>query len=160
MPKADASLPGSAIRVKVRKKQARFKRVREPKGPDTGIGEFFILLDITATKESAYVPLSIASGKKPTGFVYQIEGSKEGAIATTDISCSGAGITQVILGTIRYAKIPAGKTATFRIQIDMKGKVGSEYGVALTRIHYKLDPSDARYQKYEGTIAGKPLRFS
>lgn len=160
MPKAIASLSGPAITVKVQKKQARFKRIREVSGPDVGAGEFFLLIEVTAGKEAVYVPLSIASGKKPTGFVYQIEGSKEGALVTTDLSCSGASITKVTLGTLLYAKIPAAKTATFRILIEIRGKIGGEYGVVINRMHYKFDPSDARYQKFESEIPSKFLKFA
>ncbi len=160
MPKATPVVPEVALEVRVQKKQARFRRVRESKGPDSGIGEFFLLLDVTAENADVYIPLSIASGKKPTGFVYQIEGTKEGTISTTSISCSGTGVTQITLGTILYCKIPAGKTASFRILIEMRGKAGSEYTVAITRIHYKHDPSTARYEKFEKTIPGQRLRFS
>lgn len=160
MPKAKPVVPEVALKVQVQKKQARFKRVRESKGPDSGIGEFFLLLQVTALKNDVYIPLSIASGKKPTGFVYQIEGTKEGTISTTSISCTGAGVTQITLGTILYCKIPAGKTAIFRILIEMRGKAGSEYSVTITRIHYKHDPSVARYEKFSETISGQRLRFS
>lgn len=159
MPSAKPLPAAPAIRVRVEKKQARFKRVREAKGPDSAIGEFFLLVAVTALENDVYIPVSIASGKKPTGFVYQIEGSTEGTISTTAISCGGAGITQVTLGTLLYSKIPAGKTATFRILIEIRGKIGSEYGIVINRIHYKLDPSDARYGKFEDDIAGKVLKF-
>ncbi|MGB4076241.1 MAG: hypothetical protein WBK28_00865 [Minisyncoccia bacterium] len=148
------------MNVRVQKTQARFKRIRVPKGPDIGAGEFFLLVDITAPKETVYIPLSIASGKKPTGFVYQIEGTAEGTIVTTDISCKGAGVTQVTLGTIVYSKIPAGKTATFRILVEMRGRVGKAYGIIISRIHYKQSPSDARYQKFPADIHSSTLKFN
>lgn len=147
------------IHIKINKRQARFKRVRNPGGPDTGIGEFFLLIDITAVEETVYIPLSIASSKKPTGFVYHIEGTGEGTITTTNISCSGQGVTQITLGTLLYAKIPKGKAATFRILIEMRGKVGKVYGVVIHRIHYKQDPADARYQKIVQDIRTNTVAF-
>ncbi len=147
------------LKVRVQKSQARFKRIRDPKGPDSGVGEFFLLLDITALEETVCIPISIASGKKPTGFVYQIEGTAEGSISTTDISCKGDGVTQITLGTILYAKIPKGKTATFRILVEMRGKVGKSYTIAINRINYKFDPSDARYEKYQNEIRTKAFAF-
>lgn len=148
-----------AIKVKVQKKQARFRRVRDANSPHAGVGEFFLLLDVAAPKEDVYVPISIASGKKPVGFIYQIEGTKEGSISTTTISCSGAGVTQITLGTLLYAKIPAGKTATFRILIEMRGKTGSEYGITIVQINYKRDLAAARYEKFLEPISGKTVKF-
>jgi hypothetical protein len=148
----------ASIKVSVLKKQGRFKRIRVS-GPDQGIGEFFLLLDITAVKEAVYIPLSIASGKKPTGFIYQIEGTSEGTISTTNISCKGDGVTQITLGTILYCKIPVGKTATFRILVEMRGKAGKEYKIVINRINYKYNPSDARYQKFMEEISTNTLKF-
>lgn len=153
------ALSDGVLEVRVQKSQGRYKRIRDPKGPDSGIGEFFLLMDIAAQEKTAYIPISIASGKKPTGFVYQIEGTAPGAISTTDISCTGRGVTQIISGTILYAKIPKGKTATFRILVEMRGKAGKEYTILFERIHYKFDPSDARYQKFEEEIRSKTLVF-
>ena len=156
---AQQARPSASIEIRVQKRQARFKRIRNPQGSDAGVGEFFFLIEITAISQVVYIPLSVASGKKPTGFVYQIEGTGEGTIATTDISCSGDKVTQVLLGTIAYCKIPAGKTATFRLLIEMRGEVGKEYSIVINRIHYKLDPSDARYKRFEEAIRGSTLKF-
>ena len=147
------------LRFKIQKSQARFERIRNPSGSDTGHGEFFLLLDITAVKETLYIPISIASGKKSTGFVYQIEGTAVGSISTTDISCRGGGITKITFGTLLYAKIPKGTTASFRILVEMRGKVGKEYTIVINRIHYKLDPRDARYKRFNTEISSKRVRF-
>ncbi len=154
-------LPGheDVLKIRVQKKQGRFKRIRNPKGPDGGVGEFFLLVDITAVKEAVYIPLTIASGKKPTGFIYQIEGTAEGAISTTDISCKGEGVTQITLGTILYAKIPKGMTATFRILVEMRGKANKAYKIVITRINYKFDTSAARYEKLLSEISSTTLKF-
>ncbi len=150
---------GSHVTVKVVKSQARFKRTRQPDGNDTGHGEFFLMLEVTAPLVDVYLPLSIASGKKPVGFIYHIEGTGEGSIYTTDISCSGEGVTKITLGTIVYAKIPATKTARFRISVKVMGKFSKEYRVVINRINYKLDPQDARYQRYEEDISSETVKF-
>lgn len=147
------------INVKVQKSQARFRRIKDSEGKDIGQGEFFLLLDITAPKETIYIPISVASGKKAVGFIYHIEGTAEGTIQTTDISCKGEGITKITLGTLLYAKIPALKTASFRVFIEMRGKTSKEYKVAINRINYKLDPSDARYQRLDLEIGTESVKF-
>jgi hypothetical protein len=147
------------IEVVVTKSQARFKRIKNPKGADHGEGHFFMILDVTSKQGEVYVPLSIASGKKVTGFVYQIEGTGVGSLATADVEGKGAGVTQVTLGTLRYAKILQEKTASFRIQVDMKGKIGKEYSVLIHQINYKLSASDARYKKFVGGVRTLSLEF-
>jgi hypothetical protein len=147
------------INIKVQKSQSRFKRVKNTDGADQGIGNYFLALDITAKKETIYLPISIASGKKPTGFVYQIEGTSEGKIVTTDISCRGEGITQIRIGTVLYCKIPVGVTALFRIQNEIKGKIGKTYKIVITRLNYKLDPNAARYKQFITEINSDNLRF-
>lgn len=147
------------LNFKLQKSQARFERIRRPKERDIGHGEFFLLVGVTAQTETLYVPISIASSKKPTGFVYHIEGTAEGTILRTDISCRGEGITKVTLGTLLYAKIPAGKTATFRMLIEIRGGVGKEYKIVINRINYKLDPRDARYKRLDAEISSKVLGF-
>ena len=146
------------IHCEVQKTQARSKEIHNPDGPNRILGEFFLALNVTALQETVYIPISIASGKKPTGLVYQIEGTAEGVISTTDISCRGEGVSQVTLGTILYAKIPHGKTATFRILVEMNGKTGKEYKIVINRVNYKLDISGARYKKFDTTIGTEILR--
>jgi hypothetical protein len=90
--------------------------------------------------------------------VYQIEGTSEASLSTTDISCSGKGVTQITLGTILYCKIPAGKTATFRLLIQVRGKTGGEYRIVINRINYKFAPTDARYEKYTDELSTKTLK--
>lgn len=124
-----------------------------------GQGQFNLSLDISGLQDGVYIPLSLASGKKPTGFVYQIEGTAEGALATAKISCRGEGITQITLGTLRYAKIPAGKTAHFEMVFYIEGDYGKEYKVVINRINYKLEPSDARYKKIDAALETKTLEF-
>lgn len=150
----------TALKVSIQKKQKRFKKIKNPNGPDIGVAEFFLLLDVTAFTETIYIPLSIASGKKPTGFVYQIEGTAKGDISTTDISCKGPGVTQVTLGTILYSKIPAGKKATFRILIEIRGRMQNTYSVVINRINYKRDMAATRYEKLLGEIRSDTLRLN
>ena len=146
--------------VDVRDTKESFRRTRVPDGPDPIVGKFSFVIDIAAVAGDVYLPVSIASGKKPTGFVYQIEGTVRGFISTTDISCTGEGITQITLGTIVYCKIPKGMTATFRIRVEMKGQVGKSYRIVIRQIQYKRDPGDARYQRSPQDIRTKMLKFS
>lgn len=155
----DAPL-SEVMRVRSIKTQGRFKRIRNPGGPDTGLGEFFLLLEVTALTRDLYIPLSIASGKKPTGFVYQIEGTGQGDISTTTISWNGDGVTQITLGTIVYVKIPAGKTGTFRILIEMKGFMQKSYSILIPRMNYKHNPADARYEKAFPDIRSRVVTFT
>lgn len=149
-----------AISVRIKDTNAHFRRMYVPGGDDIGTGKFSLHIDITAISRDVFVPISIASGKKPTGFIYEIEGTKEGAISTTDISCEGEGITQITLGTISYCKIPATKTATFQILVETQGRLGGEYKVIINRIDYKYDPSDARYVKFVEDFPSESVKFS
>lgn len=146
--------------AKIIKAKASFKRIKDTKGPDHVIGNFLLEINITATDKAIHIPLSIASGKKATGFVYQIEGTDIGKIITTDIDSEGAGLTQITSGTIVYSKIPTSKTATFSIKITMKGKVGKTYGIVINTINYKFDPKDSRYQKFEIPLKSGVLKFA
>ncbi len=157
--KKKAEIGDEFIDIKVEKSQTGFKRIKVPGERDIGHGEFFLLLNITALKEDIYIPLSIASGKKATGFIYHIEGTAEGTIYTTNLSARGDGITKITLGTLLYVKIPAGKVADFRMLIEIRGGTSKEYKVVINRINYKLNPSDARYKRLDVEINSKVLKF-
>lgn len=148
------------LMVKQRKSQSRFERVKVADGPDKGIGHYFMQLEITAAKETVVIPLSIASGKKVAGFMYQIEGTGEGSVSRASVEAKGDGVTQVTLGTLVYAKIPAHKTATVRIQTELRGNIGKVYACIFYRINYKLQVTDARYMQYTKEIHSETLRFS
>lgn len=152
-------LQGSHIYLEVKESRAHFQKKHDAEGKSVGHGQFFLIITAIALQGEVYIPTTIASGKKPTGFVYQIEGTAEGRIDTTEITCKGEGVSQVTLGTLVYTKIPQGKTAAFRIVIDMQGKLNKVYSVVINRINYKLAPSDARYKKLDVAIASKPLEF-
>lgn len=147
------------LKVKLQKSQVRFKRMKVLGGKDIGHGDFFLLLDTTALKEDIYIPISIASGKKATGFIYQIEGTAAGKISTTDLTCHGEGLTKITLGTLLYAKIPARKTASFRMLIEIRGGISKEYKIVINRINYKLNPGDARYKRLDVAISTKAIKF-
>ncbi len=151
--------PTTYLRVDVKETEESSRRIKVLNGRDPVTGKFWFTINITAVSKDVYIPLSIASGKKPTGFVYQIEGTVQGFIVTTDISSKGEGITQITLGTIVYCKIPAGKTATFRIRVEIRGELGKSYRVAMRQIHFKLDPGDARYLKSPQDLHTKMLKF-
>lgn len=144
---------------KVRESKAFFVKGRGKESRTASHGQFTLYLDIIALQQTLYIPTTLASGKKPTGFVYQIEGTAPGQISTTEVSCKGDGISQVTMGTLLYTKIPQGKTASFRIYADIVGSLNKTYKVVINRINYKLDPSDARYKKFDVSIASKPLTF-
>ena len=137
------------------------KKIYRPKDPKNawGVGQFTLSLSITCLGEVLYIPLSVASGKKPTGFIYQIEGTAEGALSSAKISCKGEEITQVILGTLHYVKIPREKRANFRMTFTIEGDYGKEYKIVVNRVNYKLDPSDARYKKLDVAIETETLEF-
>ena len=77
------------INVKVKKNQARFMRIKRKDEDDKAVGKFLIQIDITSKQDTVFVPISIASGKKQTGFIYQIEGTGEGSISTANVACKG-----------------------------------------------------------------------
>jgi len=147
------------LKITLTKSQKRYTKIENPHGADMAIGEFFLTIDITAVTETIYIPLSIASGKKPAGFVYQIEGTKKGSISKTDISVNGDTVTQITLGTILYAKIPVGKKASFRILIEIRGQMQNSYQITIATLNYKKDPKDARYQKLDTEISSETLKF-
>jgi hypothetical protein len=148
------------IDVKIKKNQARFQRIRQKGVEDKAIAKFYLEINVTAKQGEVYIPVSIASGKKPVGFMYQIEGTAPGSIITTNIKSRGEGVLQVTLGTLLYAKIPTGKTATFEIQAIIRGKFGKQYKIIFTRLNYKLSLSDARYQQYLKEIHSKTVSFT
>lgn len=148
------------IALKKQKSQSRLERIKKPGEPDRMVGHFLLILDITAKKEELLIPLSIASGKKQTGFIYQIEGTGESSIVSAQVRCTGEGITQVTFGTIVYAKIPARKTVTCTVQVEIRGKAGKSYIMLINRLNYKFSMTDARYTKFNKEIPSTTLKFS
>lgn len=157
--KQQARIGDEFLRFKANKMQVRFKRIKKKDEPDIGHGTFLMHVDITALQQTLYVPISIASSSKPTGFIYNIEGTAIGDILKAGISCRGDSVTKVRLGTLLYAKIPKGKTATFRMLIEIKGGVGKTYNIVIHRINYRFDPRDSRYQRLDTEIRSKTLSF-
>ncbi|MEK7462401.1 MAG: hypothetical protein AAB618_02400 [Patescibacteria group bacterium] len=148
------------IAVKIQKNQARFQRIKQKGVEDKAVGKFYIEINITAKQQNVFVPISIASGKKTAGFMYQIEGTAQGSIATANVEIGGQGISQVTIGTLRYAKIPTGKTASFEIRAVIRGNFGRVYKIVFTRLNYKLNLTDVRYQQYLKEIQGESVTFS
>ncbi len=148
------------VQIKVKKNQARFDRIKTKDKPDRFEGKFFLLIDIKAKKETVFVPTSISSSRKPTGFMYHIEGTAEGSVSRASVSSRGEGVTQVTVGTLQYTKILAGKTASFRIQIEIKGKSAKIYNIVINRINYKLGLTDTRYQQYIKPIVSDKVKLS
>lgn len=148
------------INVKVQKNQARFERVRQKNVEDKATGHFFIEIAITAKQGAVFIPLSIASGKKVAGFMYQIEGTGTGALTATTIKLQGEGVTQVTVGTLQYAKIATGKTATFKIQVGIRGSFGKTYKIVFTRLNYKLQLTEHLYHQYLKELHTDSVKFS
>ena len=148
------------IDVRVGKNQARFQRIRKKGAEDKAEGNFYIEVSITAKQQEVLIPVSVASGKKTAGFMYQIEGSAEGSIVTTDIKVRGESVSQITVGTLLFAKIPTGKTALFQIQATTGGAFGKSYKIVFTRLNYKLKLTDVRYLQYLKEIASKSVIFS
>lgn len=150
-----------SVSVSLERTGARFNKPRDIDGSmkDIGIGKFFLSIDVVSLKAPIYVPVSIASGKKTVGFIYQIEGTDAGEIGITEVACHGDGITKVTLGTLLYARIPALKTGSFKMEIEISGRLKKEYRIALNQMSYKLDPADSRYKKLELDIGTKWLKF-
>lgn len=136
------------VDVKVKKNQAHAERIKQNDAKDKVLGKFYLEVDVTAKSEPVFIPLSIASGKKVAGFMYQIEGTAQGSIASAEVRVRGLGVSQVTVGTLLYAKVPAGKTASFQIRASIRGTYGKKYKIVFTRLNYKLRLSDARYQQY------------
>lgn len=139
----------SYLDVKIKKNQARFEKAIKNSAADTVVGKFYLEVQILAKKEVVYIPISIASGKKTAGWMYLIEGTAEGKVANADIKVRGEGVAQVTVGTLLYAKIPSGKTASFEIRATIRGKVGKTYKMVFTRVNYKLNLAETRYQQYQ-----------
>jgi hypothetical protein len=155
-----ATVANNQISIAIKTNQARFERVHVPGVRDTGVGEFYLELSITAPNSDVYIPNSIASGKTLVGFMYQIEGTGDASISTANVKWRGAGITEVLLGTLVYVKVPATKTAIFVLQISIKGSIGKSYKIVINRINYKLQPTDARYIRYSPEIQSTAVVFS
>jgi hypothetical protein len=64
------------------------------------------------------------------------------------------------VGTLLYAKIPAGKTASFEIRAEIRGAFAKKYQIVFTRLNYKLQLTDARYQQYLKEIPSDIVTFS
>lgn len=146
--------------INVTANQARYERSRSSKGEEVREGKFLIELAITATKATVFIPTSIASGKKPTGFVYHIEGTSQGFISSASVKWRGAGVTEVTLGTLFYSKIPLGKTATFILQATIRGSAGKAYKIVINRIHFKLNLTDVRYKQYTKELMSDSVTLS
>jgi hypothetical protein len=147
------------IEVKVQKNQARSDVVKQKVGEDKKLAKFYLEILLTAKGGDVYVPISVASGKKTAGFMYRIEGTAIGSIVETSVKVRGEKISHVTLGTLLYAKIPAGKTALFQIQATTRGKSRETYGIVLFRLNYKLELNAQRYQQYLKEIVSDTVKL-
>ncbi len=150
----------SYIEVKLKKNQGRFEKIKQKGKEDKTEARFYLELEIIAKQSDIYIPLSIASGKKTAGFMYQIEGTGEGSIIGAEVRVRGEGIAQVKVGTLLYAKVSATKKAAFEIRAAIKGKAGKVYKLVFTRLNYKLNINEVRYQQYLKEIHSDKVTFS
>jgi hypothetical protein len=148
------------IDVKVNNNQGRFEKIKQKGKEDKVLGKFYIEIEINAKQVDVFIPLSIASGKKTAGFMYQIEGTAEGSIVSAEVRVRGAGVTQVTLGTLQFARIPSSKIATFEIRATIKGKIGKVYKLVFTRLNYKLSLAETIYKQYLKEIHSDKVSFS
>jgi hypothetical protein len=149
----------SYINVKVTKNQGRFEKVKQENGVEGGVGRFYLEISITTKEASVLVPLSIASGKKVAGFMYHIEGTAAGKLGTAEVRVRGKGVTEVTIGTLRYAKLPEYSAASFEIRATIRGSRNDSYQLVFTRINYKRQLSDARYQQYLKEFSSERVKF-
>ncbi len=136
------------ITVTVVKNQGRLQKLADQEVKEMLVGKFFIELSVTAKQQAVFVPLSVASGKKTAGFMYYIEGTAPGLISRADVQVRGDEVSQVTLGTLLFAKIPAGTTASFTIQATIRGTQSKRYKLVFSRLNYKLHLTDTRYVQY------------
>lgn len=148
------------LEVRVEKSQAHYEEVKQKNGEKKVVAKFFMAIEVTAEQTEVFIPLSIASGKRVAGFMYQIEGTAEGMIETAEVAVRGKGVSQVTVGTLLYAKIPAGVTASFKVLARVKGRPGKVYKIIITRLNYKLAVADARYQQYLKAIPSDSVKLS
>ena len=148
------------IDVKTRKSQSHFRGKKPKNFDDTVVGYFYLKIDILSKQRDVYVPISVATGKKTAGFMYQIEGTSEASVASAEVKTRGEGLSQITVGTIHYARIRAGQTASFDIKVTIRGRYGKSYKLVFTRLNYKLETSDARYQQYLKEINSKEATFT
>jgi len=149
------------IEVKITKNYARYRKIvtKRREVPDVPAGQFYLTLEITAKQGTVFIPLSIASGRKTAGFMYQIEGTAEGTIDTASVEVKGDGVTQVTVGTLLFAKIPTGKTARFTLELMIRGALKKKYKIVITRLNYKLALTETRYQQYLKELHSDDLTF-
>ena len=155
-------MPAEQLRIQVTNRTKHFRKITDSKGNVLGEGTFSLHLVLTPATGTLYVPLSIASGKKPTGLVYLINGTGESSIVTAHVEIrdiKASGVREILLGTIRYVEIPQGVTATLRVRLTMRGRIGKEYSVLIARMQYKTHLSDTRYQKEELALETDVLKF-
>jgi hypothetical protein len=148
------------VEVKVRKNQGRFERVKKKGAEDKAFGHFFLRVDVLAEEADIFIPLSIATGKNVAGMMYQIEGTDTASPERASLEVRGEGVSQVTIGTLVFAKVPKGSTGSFEVRVLIRGSFGKTYTLVFTRLNYKLQLSDARYQQYLKEIRSETVKFS
>jgi hypothetical protein len=150
----------SHLGVRMLDTKLRFTRTRIEDGPDRALGEFRIGVEVMAKDAPVHIPLSITSGKTTAGFMYQIEGTGEGSVASAGVEIVTKNLTQISVGTLRYVLVPKGTKATLTLAISVRGKVGRYYEIVLYRVNYKLKTADTRYLQYMKPLRSKKFKFA
>lgn len=136
------------VGVSLKKSTGSFKKLNNEDGSDdSGEGKYMLQIAVAAGSDDLYIPVSIATGRKSNGLIYQVEGS-ERAESTATVSCSGENSVVVTSGSLSYCKVPKGMTVSFKVLVSVVGELKEEYRVVLGHINYKLNPSDLRYKKF------------
>ncbi|MFM2423795.1 MAG: hypothetical protein RLZZ70_182 [Candidatus Parcubacteria bacterium] len=148
------------VSIKSKKQQAKFQRVKIESGRDKATGTYMIEIAVTAKTQPVYIPLTIASGKTTSGFMYHINGTDESSIGRAGVVVTGEGVKRITIGSLDYAELAPKVTGLFQLEVVIKGRVGQTYQIIVNRINYKLTLTDPRYQQYLKPIESKVLRFA
>ncbi len=161
-PKVKAPPKAPPMTVQIVKSQAHFYKHKLPRVAEyaeKALGTYFLSFEVTAGPDALYIPISIATGRKSAGFLYQIEGSAVGVPTAVIQEKGGKDITTVTSGTIVYTKIPPLKTASYILNAEIVGDIGKTYRILVNTISYKTNPNDFRYKKFHTELGTESLVF-
>lgn len=150
------------LSLRVVRTQAHFYETKLPRQSEykgKGLGVYFLLFEVTSGIEALYIPISIATGRKSAGFLYVTEGDGKGATTVALTSEGGREVTTITSGSVVYTRIPAGKTAMFRINGEVIGTKEEVYRILITTVSYKVNPNDFRYKKFYTELSTEKLFF-
>ncbi len=145
--------------LRIKKSQAFLGRAKGDRKFIPNIyGRYFLAVEVQAVSNTLYIPISIGSGRKSTGFIYVIEGDTESK-STASVDYEGKGASIITSGSISYCKIPSGRMALFKVRANVYGTPGQKYKFSLSRINYKINPNDLRYKKFLTDLSTESIRL-